>query len=209
MPTASRVTRKPSARPPAAPPAWPIKRFTVAEYHRLIDTGILKSGDPYELLEGWIVQKMPNNPPHASTVTRTYRRIDRLLGDEFVVRCQQPVSIAAAGSEPEPDVVVAAGPDNRYTTAHPTPRDVHLIVEVSNSSLPRDRSVKFATYARAKVPVYWIVNLETRQVEVYTNPRGGRNPTYRTRTDYARGDTVPVVIAGKTVGTLAVSDLIP
>lgn len=191
-------------------PTCPVRRFTLGEYHRLIEIGILWSGDPYELIDGWIVRKSPKYPPHSSTVTRAYRRLDRLSGDAFAIRSQQPVSIAATASEPEPDVVVAVGPDGRYNRAHPAPRDVLLLVEVADiASLTWDRGVKLTAYARSKIPVYWIVNLEDRRVEVYTTPRGGRAPAYRTRTDYAPGDAVPVVVAGKSLGTIPVGELLP
>jgi hypothetical protein len=80
---------------------------------------------------------------------------------------------------------------------------------VADSTLHRDQTTKLELYAGAKVAVYWIVNLVDRRVEVYTQPRGGKSPTYKTRTDYGPDDAVPVVIAGKRVGTIAVKDLLP
>jgi len=203
--TGSRTT--PSPVNGAAPPL--LKRFTLDEYHRIIEHGILASGAPFELLNGWIIQKMTISPPHASAVGRTTRRLLMVLPTDLVLRVQQPISIPATDSEPEPDVAVAKGPESRYDSRHPTPRDVLLLAEVADSSILLDQGEKLIAYARARVPVYWIVNLEARRVEVYTDPRGGRTPTYRTRTDYAPGTAVPVVIAGGMVGSIPAGELLP
>jgi Uma2 family endonuclease len=132
-----------------------------------------------------------------------------LLGDEWDLRAQQPVTIAAGDSEPEPDVVIAVGPYGRYAERHPGPKDVALVVEVADSSLSEDQTTKHGIYAAARLPVYWIINLVDRRVEVYSDPRGGKNPTYRARQDYGPGDSVPVTLAGKTVGSIPVREILP
>ena len=109
----------------------------------------------------------------------------------------------------EPDVAVARGPRRLYEERHPRPGDVAFLVEVADSSLDEDRSDKTTMYARARIGVYWIVNLVHAQVEVYTEPRGGRNPGYRSRHDYRIGEEVPVVVDGREVGRVAVRDLLP
>lgn len=81
--------------------------------------------------------------------------------------------------------------------------------EVSDATLELDRGLKLRIYASGLIPAYWIVNLVEARVEVYTQPRGGKKPTYKTRTDYGPNDTVPVVIAGKQVGTIAVKEVLP
>jgi Uma2 family endonuclease len=208
MSSAARTTRKPSPLPPAYPPL-PVRRFTVDEYHRMIATGILRSGEPYELIYGWIVEKMTINPAHAYTVGELGTRLSQLGGGELIVRTQQPITIGAAGSEPEPDVAVAAGPGNRYKNRHPEPRDVPLVIEVADSSLAEDRSTKLQLYAAAKIPVYWIVNLVDRRVEVYSQPRGGKNPAYRHQDTYGPDDAVPVIVGGRELGTIPVRELLP
>jgi hypothetical protein len=80
---------------------------------------------------------------------------------------------------------------------------------VSDSSLPEDQTTKLEMYAAAKVAVYWVVNLVDRRVEVYTQPKGGKNPAYRQRTDYGPDDEVPVVVGGKELGRIAVKELLP
>lgn len=198
------------APPPVTAPVFRNqKRFTLDEYHRIIKHRILADGAPYELLNGVILQKMTINPPHASTVSRFGRRLDRLMSDDLVLRIQQPVSFRASDSEPEPDAVVAVGPEGRYDRTHPKPRDILLLVEVGDSSLPLDQGEKLIAYAAVKVSEYWVVNLIDRQVEVYTLPRGGKTPTYRGRVVYGPGQAVPVVIAGQTLGAIPVSELLP
>jgi Uma2 family endonuclease len=210
---AARTTKPPkTARPTALTPVvsdLPVRRFTLGEYHQLLDIGVFQSGDPYELLNGVIVAKMGQNGPHASGTSRLLRRLARLLPDAWVLRAGGPLSIPASDSEPEPDFAVVAGPEDAYDTRHPVPRDVAFVVEVSDSSIGRDGGVKLGIYAAAKIPEYGILNVNDRRVEVYTHPRGGRNPTYRTRTDYGPDADVPVAVGGKTLGTIPVRELLP
>lgn len=211
MSSAARVTKKPKPAAPLPPAVTPlaVRRFTLAEYHHLIQTGFFREDDRVELLNGWIVAKMGINPPHASALTRTTRRLRRLLGDDWVVREQSSLTIPTSDSEPEPDVVVAPGPEDAYDARHPQPKDTVLLVEVAESSLAEDRGEKLRTYAVAKIAVYWIVNLVDRRVEVYTQPRGGKSPTYKQQTDYGPDDAVPVVVGGKELGRIPVKELLP
>lgn len=207
MTTAVR-TRKPIVLSPVVSP-YPVRRFTLAEYHLLIDTGVLKPGDPYELLNGVLKYKMPQNTPHASTAGKLESRFWRLIAAPWFVRAQKPLTIPTTESEPEPDLAVVLGPADRYDDLHPYPQDVALVVEVSDTTLAEDRGEKRETYAAARIPVYWIVNIPERVVEVYTQPRGGKSPTYRTRTDYPPGTNIPVVLRGTTVGTIPATAVLP
>lgn len=209
MQSAARVVKTPKAveRPPPAVSPLPVHRFTVDEYHRLIESGVISENDRVELIHGWIVTKMGINPPHNSAVNTLMKGLFALLGPGAVVRVQQPIT--TKDSEPEPDVVLATGADADYKKRNPEPTECLLVAEVAESSLREDQTTKLALYAKAKVAVYWIVNLVDRRVEVYTQPRGGKNPTYKQRTDYGPDDAVPVVVGGKTVGTIAVKDLLP
>jgi Uma2 family endonuclease len=191
-----------------SPAPRPQKRFTVDEYHRLINAGILTSGDRCELIDGLIVEKPVINPPHATTATRLAKRLTALLGFDTVIRSQQPITLPP-DNEPEPDVAIAIGTDNDYSDRHPGPNDLLLVVEVSESTLEADQTTQLAVYARARIPVYWIVNLIDRRVEVYTQPRAGKNPTYRSRRDYGPADSVPVALAGKTAGSIPVREILP
>ena len=206
MATATRTTRAPAPLINGA--GYPaVHRFTVEQYHQMIETGILKEDDQVELLNGWIVEKMPPNPPHSQAVRRLTRRLTSVLGDEWVISVQDPATMTQ--SEPQPDLLVAHGPEDRYGDRHPGPQDIVLVVEVADSSLPDDRTTKLSIYALARIPVYWIVNLSNRCVEVYTRPRGGKSPTYRNRQDYGPADSVPVVLARKNVGSIPVREILP
>jgi Uma2 family endonuclease len=197
-----------AALAPHAPPAeLRLKQFTVDEYDQFIREGSLAESLRVELLDGWIVEKMPHNAPNDSSITRLQRRLMRLLGDDWIVRAQSSARLDT--SVPEPDVAVVPGPEDRYDRRRPTHGDLALVVEVAESSLGQDRGFKLRLYARNKVPVYWIVNLIDRRIEVYASPRAGRTPAYRTRAEYGPGAAVPVVIAGEAVGAIAVNELLP
>jgi Uma2 family endonuclease len=184
------------------------RKVTVDEYHQMLKDGTFEDGDPIELLEGYLVQKMGHNPPHSGTVTRLTKRLVRLAPPGWEVRCQVPITLP--DSEPEPDGLLAKGDEATFDVRHPLPADIGLVVEVADSSRYTDRREKGRIYARAGLPVYWIVNLVDRVVEVYTDPDTAADPpAYRTRTDYAPGAAVPVVLDGATVAVLPVAEIIP
>jgi hypothetical protein len=170
------------------------------------ETGVLDSAPRVELIHGWIVPKMTVYPPHNYAVTALMEQL-LALGVAATGRVQQPVT--TSDSEPEPDVVFAVGSKADYKARNPKPSECIVVAEVCDSSLHHDRTTKLELYAGAKVAVYWIVNLVDRRVEVYAQPRGGKNPTYKARTDYGPDDAVPVAIAGRLVGTIAVNELLP
>jgi Uma2 family endonuclease len=183
-------------------------RLSVKQYQHMIRLGILEEDTPVELLEGLLVQKMTKNPPHRVACGLTRRALEALLSGGYFLDVQEPVS--TRDSQPEPDLAVIRGELRQYAKKHPGPKDAALIIEVADTSLPRDRTRKKRIYARARVPVYWIVNLIDRQVEVYTDP-SGRSATsdYRQHQDYGPDAAVPVVIDGREVGQLTVRDLLP
>jgi Uma2 family endonuclease len=194
--------------PPPIPPSS-LRRFTVDEYHELIRIGMLKGEERVELLEGWIVQKMTHNPLHDVVVDRVQEAVrDRVDRRAWRVRLQSATTMT--DSEPEPDVVVARGPAERYLKRHPAPEDVALIVEVADSSIARDRGAKLRIYARAGIVVYWIVNLSESVVEVYSDPTGPTpDPQYRVIERFHRGDAVPLSIAGQSLGPIPADELLP
>jgi Uma2 family endonuclease len=186
-----------------------MRRFTVDEYHRMITAGILKEGEPIELLDGWLVLKMTRNPPHDLSLSLTEEEIQTRLPSEWVLRIQSAITIPEY-NEPEPDIGVVRGPKRRYATRHPGPLDTAMIVEISDASLQEDRKDKSPIYAAAKIPVYWIVNIPDSQVEVHADPSGPvPDPGYRQKNVYRRGESVPVIIDSHEVGRIAVSDLLP
>jgi hypothetical protein len=207
MPTVVKIVQKTLPHPAPAYPPLPVRRFTVEEYHRLIQTGILRSGEPVELIHGWIVPKMPTNPTHASVVRRLDRWFQKTLPENLVVSVQQPIT--TADSEPEPDLAICRGPEDRYFTSHPEPGDIHFLIEVSDTTVNYDRGEKLRVYARAEIGIYWIVDLELNIITVLTRPRSGRHPTYRSSVDFAPGSEVPVIIGKKTFGSIPVSEILP
>ena len=184
-----------------------LRLFTVKEYHTLIDMGIIREDDRCELIDGLIMEKPAINPPHAFAVRMLILRFTMLLQGQYPLNVQLPITLDFG--EPEPDFAILVNALDNYEDRHPSGKEVQLAVEISDSTLLHDSGVKLVMYARNKIPVYWIVNLVDKRVEVYTLPRGGKNPIYRTRTDYTLTDTVPVIIAGQTLGSIPVNEFLP
>jgi Uma2 family endonuclease len=185
----------------------PLYRLSVEQYHAMIRAGILGEDDAVELLEGWLVLKMGRNPPHRMVTNELRDLLTRLLPSGWFVDSQE--ALPTEDSSPEPDVTVIRGRRRNYEAEHPGPADTPLVVEVADTSLAVDRGVKLRLYARAVVPVYWIVNLVDRQVEVYSDPTGPVDePTYRNRQDFGPEATLPIVLDGQEVGRLRVGDLL-
>jgi Uma2 family endonuclease len=183
-------------------------KVTVAKYHQMIAEGVFGDYEPIELLEGYLVTKIPHNNAHRTGVQWLAKRLHGLGLSVWVVANQLPITLA--DSEPEPDGYVIRGDDRTYLNRTPGPADIGLVIEVSDSSLQIDRVHKGRLYAGAGIPAYWVVNLVDRQVEVYTDPDAAANPpAYRTPTDYRPGDTVTIVLGGQPAGSIPVSDLIP
>src|SRR2546421_11751027 len=125
-------------------------RFSVARYQRMIEAGILTSEDKVELLENYVVLKMPRNPPHDGTIQLIHKRLSRLIPPGWDLRAQ--LTVALADSQPEPDFAVVRGDERTYLSRHPTSGDAGLIIEVANSSLLRDQRDKTRIYARGDIP---------------------------------------------------------
>lgn len=182
-------------------------RFSVATYQHLTRLGVFTEDENVELIDGYVVTKMAHSPPHDNAVQRLTKRFVRLAPPGWEVRIQSVITLAT--SEPEPDAVFARGDEATFASRHPEPTDVGLVVEVASTSLAFDRLDKGRIYAQAALPVYWIVNVIDRQIEVYTDPRPADPvPSYATRTDYRAGDSVPLVLDGQAVGRLPVNDLL-
>ena len=182
-----------------APPLYPSRKcWTRAEYEHLIDLGAFTTRDRLELIEGEILEKMPQNEPHEAGIMFCTEILGDIFRAGYVVRAQLPLSLGA-NSVPEPDFAVVNGRSRDFVQRRPT--SAVLIVEVSDSSLAYDRTTKAKLYARAAVPEYWILNLNERILEVYRKPVGTE---YTERTDY--DETQTVTLNGQTV---AVKDLLP
>jgi Uma2 family endonuclease len=148
-------------------------RFTVADYHRMAETGILGEDSRVELIRGQIVDMAPIGAPHFSMVNRINRVLSAMVAGRAIVSVQNPVRIDD-GSEPEPDVAIIKPRADEYETAIAGAADVLLLVEVADSSLDEDRTIKLPLYAESGIPECWLVNLVDRVIEVYRQPENGR-----------------------------------
>jgi Uma2 family endonuclease len=190
-------------------PEWRwLRPFTSAEYHRMLDLGIIDREEKLELLDGYLVLKMSQNPPHRTAVTCLTYRLPARLPAGWLVMVHCPISLGVM--EPEPDGVIVRGEITDYLKRTPAVDDFGIVIEVSDSTLDMDRTAKGRLYARAGIPVYWIINVADKQVEVYSDPDTAVNPpAYRTRTDYKPGNAVPIILDGAVAGTIAANELLP
>jgi Uma2 family endonuclease len=191
-----------------APPETEFYRLSVDQYHAMTRAGIIEEGGRIELLEGWLFAKMTKRPPHEIAKGLAQDLLIPLAPHGWFVAIESPTT--TFDSEPEPDLMVVRGSRRDYQTQAPSPREVSLIIEVADSSLLRDRSIKKRLYARAGYSTYWLINLVENRIEVYTEPTGpAEEPDYRRRQDFGPDEMIPLVIEGREVGRLAVRDLLP
>jgi Uma2 family endonuclease len=189
-------------------PMWvpsPLYRMTVEEYETMVASGAFKGRRRFHLINGLMVEKMTQNPPHTMADELCGRELLRIMPPRWHLRTSKPIRLPAQGSKPEPDRCIVRG-DLRDYRQDPGPGDIALVVEVSDSTLADDRYYVSRLYGPAGIPVCWIVNLVDRQVEVYTDPGPAG---YATRADFRPGQSVPVVIDGQPVGQIAVDDMLP
>lgn len=166
----------------------PRHRFTVEDYHCMIEAGILDEDDRAELLGGEVFEKMPMGSKHAGCITRLTQFLPAHLAGQALLRVQLPVTIPDF-DEPEPDVLLARPRQDAYSESHPVPTDVLMIIEISDTSLAFDRTVKLAIYAQAGIPEYWVFDITGVGIERYTDP----DPVagiYRRATRVGRGESL-------------------
>jgi Uma2 family endonuclease len=195
---------------PEADEAAPAKRLlTREEYHRAGELGIFGPDERLELIHGEVYKKMsPQARLHARAIMQLATRLRDAFGDGYFV--QQQLPLATDNSEPEPDVSVLPGSPDDYRE-HPRCADAALVVEVADTSLRTDQTLKASLYAEAGVTDYWIVDLKARTIEVYREP--AETPTkgfpfgYKSRRIYAEGETLSPLAAPE--AALAVADILP
>jgi Uma2 family endonuclease len=199
--------------PPPTPnspqmPQVPLWRLSVDKYHDMVRYGILTEDDNVELLNGLLIAKMTKSTAHCAANWLAQDSLAKVISEGWHVDSQNAITLAT--SEPEPDVAVVRGQARDYLEHHPSAGELALVVEVSDSSLRHDQVFKKAIYAAAAIPVYWIINLIDRQVEVYTDPTGpAEQPDYGQRRAFSGTEQVPVVIAGREVARIPVRELLP
>ena len=164
------------------------KTWTVDEYHRLVEEGILDD-QPVELLDGEIVVMPAEGVPHASIGVDAGEYLVLLLGERAQVRQAKPITLAAIDSEPEPDLSIVERLGREYRDHHPYPENVLWLVEYAHTSLSKDLDQKKRVYAEAGIPEYWVVNLRDMTVLVFRDPDAG---TYRYEQSFDSGVIHPL-----------------
>ena len=191
-------------------------RHTVEEYHRMIAIGSFAEGEPYELLDGQIVRKIRSaNKEDLMTVGIEHalivKRLAKLTSAFEPLGChvisQQPITLPP-GDEPEPDAAIVRGSLEDYTKHHPHASDILCVIEVADSSLSRDRGYKLRLYANAGIPMYVIVNLLDRVVEVYQRPIQGEGRFAEEANPFQGTDMAFPTTSGQTV-TVPIKQLLP
>ena len=180
-------------------------RLSIEQYEAMVASGVFTKRDRFHLINGFLVAKMTEYPPHAAACDATRLIVEPLLPSGWYVRPDKPLRIPNYASVPEPDLVITRGSAWDYQDSHPEPANVALVAEVASSSLAGDRAMA-GIYGKGGVPVYWIINLVDRQVEVHTDPGPGG---YGSRQIFKIGEEVLVVIDGVERGRIAVADIMP
>jgi Uma2 family endonuclease len=169
------------------------KKFTVGQYHQMIEFGILTDRDRVELLQGEIIEMSPVGRQHAACVDRLNELFVLGLSTRAIVRVQSPIRLSN-NSEPQPDVAILQRRSDFYAEGHPQPEDIFALVEVSDTTVEFDRTVKVPLYAQDNIPEVWIVDLNSQTVHVYREPsssgyqqlqsfRRGQSPAFQAFTD--------------------------
>jgi len=181
------------------------KRLSVDQYDQMVKHGILPETNRFELIEGRIVEKDVKAPTHSTIVDLTRSAIEPVLPAGWFIRKEDPIRIPNRRSEPEPDLAVVRGTIKDYATRHPGPEDVALVVEVTRSTVTKDRALA-RVYAGGDIPAYWIVDVARRRLEVHENPAGGR---YASRRVLNESDIVSLNIDGQEIGPFAIAKFFP
>ncbi|MCY7344945.1 MAG: Uma2 family endonuclease [Pyrinomonadaceae bacterium] len=162
------------------------KRFRADEVHKMMEIGILPEASGWELIDGFLIEKMSIGSKHASTVKRLNRKLSLIAEDKSIISVQDPIHINEY-NEPEPDIALLNLREDFYAESHPTPDEVLLLIEVSDSTVEYDRDVKKALYAQAGIAEFWLVNLKENTVERYSSPKNG---SYRLAEILEPGETI-------------------
>ena len=166
-----------------------VRLWTVAEYRRMTETGILDPNERVELIDGQIISMSAKNPPHAATNLCAADYLRNLLAGLVLIRIQDPVTLST-NSEPEPDIAVVQIDPRLYRDFHPAPANIFLLIEIADTTLETDRKRKAPAYAKAGIADYWILDVNTRQVYVFREP--GRE-NYRQETVFNEDDVLSML----------------
>ena len=193
--------------PAPLPAASEVYRLTVDQFDRMVRDGTLGEDEPVELLNGVLVRTMPKNPAHRVGLRKAILALETHVPTGWYVAKEESLTVGP-GCKWEPDAAVVRAELEFDASRDATAADCRLVVEVSDASLARDRSEKRAGYARAGIPVYWIVNLVDGQVEIHADPDPATG-LYRDQATIRPGGSVPIVVDGGEVGRVDAADLLP
>jgi len=154
------------------------RRFTVEDYRRMAEAGVLDDEDRVELLDGEIVEMTPIGSRHASHVKKIASILRELETDRAILSVQDPIRLGEY-SVPKPDLALLRSRDDFYRDAHPEPDDVYLIVEVADTSANFDRTRKLPLYAEQQIPAVWLIDLGEERLEIYEKPVDGEYTVIR------------------------------
>jgi Uma2 family endonuclease len=160
--------------------------FTIDDCYRMLDAGILHEDERVELIRGELLNMSAVGTPHQSVIDRANKNLVRIVGDRAIVRVQGPTELDRF-SMPQPDLILMQPRDDFYRHKHPGPADILLIIEVADSSLEYDTTVKRELYAIAGIREYWVADLQNNRLICYTDPI---SDSYRTIRELGRGDSV-------------------
>ncbi len=178
------------------------KKFRTDEVYKMIKVGILPEESGWELIRGEIVRRKSIGSKHVGTVIKLGKILERIVGNEVLVSSQNPVHLDEY-NEPEPDITLLKPRDDFYTESLPTPADVLLLIEVSDSTVEYDRETKRTLYAEAEIAEFWLINLRNNTIEFYTLPKNG---IYRSAKVLEKGETIFSEALGKL--SLRVEDIL-
>jgi Uma2 family endonuclease len=157
-----------------------VAKWTIDEYHRMIEAGIL-SDRRVELLKGEIVEMPPEGEPHAYCSDEAGEYLATLLGERATIREAKPI-ILSNDSEPEPDIAIVQRLGREYREHHPYPENIFWLIEYANSSLEKDLEIKSKIYAEAGILEYWVVNLKKQHLVIFREILDGEYATKQTLT---------------------------
>ncbi|CDM92912.1 Uma2 family endonuclease [Limnospira indica] len=174
-------------------------KWSLDDYHHMIKTGLLV-GRPVEFLAGEIVEMPPEGESHAFFSRAAGSYLTRILADRALVSPAKPITLPN-NSEPEPDIAIVAPLGREYLNHHPYPENIFWVIEYADSSLLKDKTVKYHIYAEAGIPEYWLVNLQTGELIIHREPRGRE---YGSKITLTYGEVSPVAFPDITIPVEAI-----
>jgi Uma2 family endonuclease len=197
------VVEQPAETKVSAPVVEGPRRFTVEEYRLMGETGVFRPDERIELLEGGIYRMSPKGKKHVVSTTRANNCFRKHLGDRAIIRSQDPIKLGER-SEPEPDVALLSPDEQEYVDRDPTPQEILYVLEIADTTLTYDRTIKAPLYAQAGIIQYGILNVNARELEDYRDPD---DSGYRTKHTY-RTDESFTLVAFREV-RITISELLP